>query len=319
MRALIVALLLGLAGLVHADGFGLIVNGDPSINGATQTGVTAWLTGHAFQMSPSPLSADGTLTLSNCLALTDMNCARGVVEARASVTSLVAIVTQVATVRGHRTIQLSAYWIAKARDVVSVQRTCDACTDALLAQTIGALMADLARLTPAMHGHVKVTSTPPGVLVAIDDITAGITPFVHEVTAGPHDVTLTRDGAVLAKRHVAVAPGTTADLDVPVAAAAAKQPAVDAIPQHRSRAVPATMLVLGVAAIATGAVMYAIGGPTGDHKTYLDLRTPGIGVGAGGGALALLGVILLLHGGSSTTPTVAIGPGGAVAGFSRSF
>ena len=318
MRAFVLAVALAFPRIVAADGFGVVVSGDASITAATETAVTAWLTAHAFQISPSPLSTDGVLTLNNCLALTDMNCARGVVEARASVTSLIAIVTQVAGARTHRNVQLSAYWITKAHDVVSVQRTCDACTDALLPQTIEALMTDLARLTPAMRGHIKVVSTPPGVLVTIDDVTVGVTPAEHEVTAGPHDVALSRDGTVLAKRHVDVAPGSTASLTVPVApvAVAATSPVA-----HHSRALPVAILVVGLASVGGGLAMYKYGGPTGDNFEYRDLRTPGIGVAVGGGALALLGVILVARGGgeSRSTPTVAIASGGVVAGWSRSF
>jgi hypothetical protein len=166
-----------------------------------------------------------------------------------------------------------------------------------------------------MRGRVKIHSTPPGVLAYLDDNAVGVTPIAREVTAGPHEVRLDRDNAVLAKRHVDVAPGKTTDVDIAVPAAAPRMIVV-----HRSRAVPAALLILGGAAIATGAVMYAVGGPTGDSYDYRNLRTPGIGVAAGGGAFALLGAILMFRGGTTQTPAVAIAPGGGVvAGWARTF
>jgi hypothetical protein len=65
--------------------------------------------------------------------------------------------------------------------------------------------------------------------------------------------------------------------------------------------------------------MYVKGGPTGDSFYYRNFRTPGIGVMAGGGACAILGTILMLRGGTTQTPVVAIARDGVFAGWARSF
>jgi len=316
MRTLVLVMVLALPRLARADssiGVDVVVSGDPAINAATQAAVTSWLAKRSFELAPLALSADGVTTLTNCLLVTELKCARAVVEKRASSAHVVAVLTMISGSGPHRTIQFSAFWISKARDVVSVQRTCEGCSDARLPPTIDALMSDLAQLAPATRGKVKIATDPPGVTVSIDDSAVGVTPVEHEVPSGPHDISLSRDGVVLGTRHVDVAPGATAALDLHVTSGV--------IVHHRSRVVPGAILAVGLAAIGGGIAMYELGGPSGKSYDYRDLRTPGIGVAAGGGALAVLGAVLLARGGTTTAarPTIALVPGGATVGWARSF
>src|SRR5439155_21259677 len=142
------------------------VTGNEKTRAVLETEISGWLKERKFAVSNDALNKDGVLTLSNCIAISDMACARGVVEARASVDNIVVIAMQGSGTgpKKQRDQQLSAYWIAKNHDVVSLQRMCNKCTDEVLLTTIETLMVDLARLVPSMVGKVKITSTPPGLL-----------------------------------------------------------------------------------------------------------------------------------------------------------
>lgn len=284
---------------------GVVVSGDEAVHSTGVTEVETWLSKRNFAISTGSLDQDGTLTLANCLAVADLACARGVVEKRSKSDSVVIIIANASGPKKKRDIQLSAYWITKNHDVVSLQKMCNHCTKDVLPTTLDALMSDLSRLVPAMTGKVNVTSVPPGLLATIDNEAIGVTPIVHDVTPGPHKVSVTRDGQVVEERNVTVTVGETADVAI-VAPEKPKPKVKTQVIVRKSRVVPAVMLGVGLAAIATGAVMYEVGVPTGDKPTYTDYRTPGYGVIGGGAAIAVVGTILFLRGGTTLGPTVGM-------------
>jgi hypothetical protein len=248
------------------------------------------------------------------MAMADMACARGVIEKRSGSTIVVVIVAQASGSKTRREVQLSAYWITKKHDVVSLQRMCNHCKDDALPKTVDELMSDLSKLVPAMTAKVEISSTPPGLLALVDGQAAGMTPIEHEVTPGPHEVALARNGKILEKRSVTIGAGDSTRVSF---VAPIEKPQLVVI--HHSRTLPAIMLGLGVAAGAAGSVMIVKGGPTGESMYYRNYRTPGIGIAAGGGALALAGVILLLRGDSKEMPVATVTRDGAVVGWARSF
>ncbi|MGE5181275.1 MAG: PEGA domain-containing protein [Acidobacteriota bacterium] len=295
---------------------GVVVPGTEAIHSKTQAAVIAWLGKQKIDIAPTPLDKDGLLTLSNCLAIADMACARGVVEKRASADSVVVIVAQTAGPKKKRDLQLSAYWITKQHDVVSLQRMCSHCTDDVLPTTIDGLMIDLSHLVPAMTGRIMVASKPSGLLAMVDNDAIGMTPVTHDLTPGKHHVEISRDGKIVETRDVTVSAGKTTEVVIDAPA----PPPPQVIDEHRSRAVPAVMIGVGVAGIATGAVMYAIGGPTGDQMFYTDRRTPGYYVAGAGAGVAVIGAIWFLVGGSSSsTPTVGLAPGHGYVGWAGRF
>jgi hypothetical protein len=177
---------------------GVVVGGADAIRTQTESAIGSWLTAHTLTMAPSPLGKDGVKTLINCLVLSDMHCARNVVEARGTTSNIIGILEEVTGKGEKRSVQLSAYWIAKRHDVVSLQRTCDACTDAVLKKTVDAMTADLAHLAPTMTSRIHITSTPAGLAASIDNLAIGVTPADREVPFGPHTVTVSRDGKIVA-------------------------------------------------------------------------------------------------------------------------
>ena len=294
---------------------GVVVTGDDTVQTSAEHVVGDWLGKHDFAIAKTPLDPDGAITLANCLAMADMACARGVIEKRSSADSVVVIVAQASGKKAQRDLQLSAYWITKNRDVVSLQRTCNHCKDDVLPKTLEDLMSDLSRLVPAATGKVEVASKPPGLIVMIDNDTVGITPVSHDAMSGPHEITVSRDGKVIEKKSVTVVAGQTAHLDVVAPPEPPKMMVV-----HHSKLVPSIVLGVGIAGIATGIVMYEKGGPSGKSMYYTDYKTPGPYVAAAGGALAITGAALLLfRSGTTEVPVVAATRGGALIGWSGRF
>jgi hypothetical protein len=322
VRVLLTLLLLVAVGATAAaeTRVGVVVSGDDGIRKQTDTFVSEWLMRHTLVVAHTPLSKDGINTLANCLVVSDMSCARMVVEARATAPSVVAFVEVVANKR-ERTIQLSAYWISKRHDVVSLQRTCDHCADEVLDRTLDAMMVDLARLAPTMTGQVRVTSDPPGLNATIDNQPIGVTPVVHVATFGSHTIALSRNGRVVGERKVEVVPDTTVDAAVtvqpdPVVVAPPPPPLV--VVARPSRVLPVVLVSIGVVGMATGSVLYATAGPTGKNYTYRDTKPPGLGIALGGAAIAIMGAVLFTRGGGSR-PDVAMTSTGASIGWAGTF
>jgi hypothetical protein len=297
---------------------GVVVGGADAIHAQTESAITAWLDQHELAVAPSPLGKDGQTTLINCLVISDMGCARGVVEKRGAASNVIGILEVVTGKLDKRSIQLSAYWIAKRHDVVSLQRTCDACSDVVLAKTIETMMMELARMAPTMTGKIHVTSKPEGLAAMVDGKVFGVTPVDHDVAFGQHTISVSRDGHVVGEKQVEVGPDTKVDVDVPVHEDKPLTIIRPIVVEHRSRKVPIVMIGVGVAAVITGAALYATGNPTGQNYNYYDTKPAGIATMAGGGAVALIGTILLFRH-SSSRPDVAIKSDGAVVGWAGRF
>ena len=315
---LIALALIALTSIARADtSASVVVTGDDSVKKQVRDVAEAWFAAHELEVTKAPLNKDGLNTLMNCLVMADMTCARGVVEARAKVTNVIVIAGQASGKQERRSIQLAAYWIAKQREVVSVQRTCDACSDEVFTDTLHAVLDDLAKHAPTMNGTLHVTSVPPGLAVTIDSEAAGKTPFDRAVSFGPHIVSIVRKGRVVAQKKVMV--GAAASVDVPITVPD-DPPPIKIVERHSSRAVPVVLLTVGIAAGVTGGVLYKYGGPTGESYTYRNMRPAGIATGISGGVAIIVGTVWLLRGGSTTSrPEVSVSSSTATVGWARSF
>jgi hypothetical protein len=298
----------------------VVVSGDEEIAQRTHDVIDGWFQNHGLLVEELPLPKDGLKTLLNCLVLSDMTCARGVVEKRGRANNIIGITEQSSGKGQKRSVQLSAYWIAKEHEVVSLQRLCDGCSDAVLADTLVAMIDDLAKLAPTMGGTIHVTSTPSGMKATVDNDAAGRTPFERPVSFGPHVISIQRDGRVVAQKKIDIKPAAT--LDVPIEVPDDPEPEVKVrFVEHRSsRAAPIVVLTVGLAAAVTGVVLYETGGPTGDSYTYRNLRPAGIATGISGGVAIAIGAVWLLKGGSRTSrPEVSLTDTNATIGWARSF
>lgn len=300
---------------------GVVVSGPEEIARKTKDVAEAWFKANDLPVTDNPLSKDGLKTLINCFVLSDMTCARGVVEARAKAANLVGFTEQVSGKGDKRTVQLSAYWIAKNHEAVSLLRTCDGCTDQVLAKTLDSMLDDLAKLAPTMVGTIHVTTLPAGLHASVDgDTTNETTPFDREVTYGSHLIAVMRDGRVVAQEKVEVKPGATLDVPIEVPAEPKGRQTIKIVQGGSSRAAPVVLLTVGLAAALTGGVLYWYGGPTGASYTYRNMRPAGIATGVSGGVAIIVGVVWLAKGGSKTShPEVSITPTETTIGWARSF
>lgn len=300
----------------------VVVSGPEGIATHTRDVVETWFASNKLTINKSPLPKDALKTLLNCFVLADMSCARGVVEARAKASNIIGITEQVSGKKDKRSVQLGAYWIAKEHEVVSVQRTCDACTDEVLEKMLISMLGDLAELAPTMAGTIHVTSTPSGLKATIDGETDAKlkTPFDQKLSFGTHMISVMRDGRVVAQKKVDITPG--ADLDVPIEVREEPKPkqTIKIVERRSSRAVPVVLLTVGVAACVTGGVLYKYGGPTGDAYTYRNMRPAALATGISGGVAVVVGTVWLLRGGSKTShPEVSITPTETTVGWARTF
>jgi hypothetical protein len=301
----------------------VVVSGPEEIAHKTKDVAEAWFKSNDLAVTQSPLSKDGLKTLINCFVLSDMTCARGVVEARSKASNVVGFTEQVSGKGDKRTVQLSAYWIAKEHEAVSLLRTCDKCSDEQLEKTLDSMLDDLAKLAPTMVGTIHVTTLPSGLHASVDGDTDvdETTPFDREVSYGSHVVAIMRDGRVVAQKKVDVKPASTIDVPIEIPEEPKGKPAqIKFVERGTSRAVPVVLLTVGIAAALTGGVLYWYGGPTGASYTYRNMQPAGIATGVSGGVAIIVGVAWLARGGSkSSRPEVSVTPTQTTIGWARSF
>jgi hypothetical protein len=321
---LVLLVLIALTSVARADStsVAVVVNAPESVQQKTRDVIVNWFDTHGLAVEQLPFPKDALKTFLDCLVLADMTCARGVLEKRGRSNNIVGITELVSGKGDKRSVQLSAYWIAKEQEVVSLQRTCDACTDAVLADALVTMIDDLVTRTPAMRGTIRVTSEPPNMKVMIDNEAAGSTPLDRPVSFGQHVVSIMRDDRVVAQKKINVKPG--ASLDVPITVPDEPEGETITIVEHRSgsRAVPIVLLTVGVAAAVTGIVLYQTGGPTGESFTYRNMRPAGIATGISGVVAMAVGGVWLLrtrNAESSSAPNVSITSTSATIGWARSF
>ena len=118
-----------------APSVGVVVTGDPALQGKVRAQVTSWIQQHGFTVAAKPLAPDALKTLTNCFVIEDMGCARGVVEHQATADYVVFVRAELVGGKHSREANLVAYWFLKDRDAVVDKRNCKPCTGAVLAQT----------------------------------------------------------------------------------------------------------------------------------------------------------------------------------------
>ena len=299
--------LFALCGLARADGpTGLVVVGDANIKDTLYSTLSDWLTHHGRTVAADPLDHDGVLTLTNCVSLQDLACARKVVEARAKTEGLV--FAQVATTKEHA-VTVQVFWLVKGHEALAERRACEDCNADVLKGTVESIMTVLSPQAGSV-GRIKISTKPQGATVVLDHEVIGVAPIERDVAAGPHEIVLMNGTHEVGRRALTVHPTETAEVTIAVHA-----------PPGPSRVPGYLALGAGVAAIATGAVLY-VKSPTDDGSQlyYYNTKPWGIGVGIGGIALVATGFYLLHRShASDSVPVAAIGPNGGMIGWARAF
>jgi hypothetical protein len=305
LRALIVILALVVPSVAHANkSVGVLVTGDV-LKAPTQSQAEKWLREHDQKVVANALPPEAVKTLLDCFVIDDSKCSRGLVDARATTDSFVSIRIDVVS-KKDKDVRLTMDWFVKGRNPITARRTCEDCTENVLRTTIDAMLLDLAKSNPGFMGRIKVSSTPPGITVLLDNETIGVTPIERDVTAGAHKARLVRDGRMGAEKSVKVEAGSLSDivLEAPPAGGIVEPPP----PTKRSRVLPATMFFVGVAGMGAAAWMIFAphDRPSQDEFDETDWKTNGYIVGGISAVVAITGGAWFLATKSSSGPTVGV-------------
>lgn len=208
--------------------------------------------------------------------------------------------------------------------VASAEPLCELCglaeVEALIEDTAGTLASRIDSLASA-NAVILFRSMPPGATLMLDGVDAGAMPVSREVAPGAHQAEAVLDGHVSQRRSFEAEAGVDETIRFEL-------PAVPRDPKVLRRLGWAS-LGLGVAAVASGAVLIAIDeNPitsrcSGDNvnsvgvcKFRRDTLAGGIALVASGGAAIVAGtVIAIVTRKRKKTPRTAVAPGGLALRF----
>ncbi len=314
MRSLLVVALL--VSTARADSVGLVVAGEPAIQPRVAAQVKDWLEQHGYAFEAAPFDGDAQKTFLNCFVVEDVACARGTFDKRSKTDSVVFVRIELTGGDQHE-MSLTGNWIVKDHDVFAEKRWCRKCDDAALHETVEQLMSSLASTTGVGKARLEVHSKPEGAIVALDGVQIGVAPIAHDVTPGPHQITLKRGERVIGSKMVKVEPGATVETTVPIVVAA-----------EPSRWPPAKIAIVGlgaggaVALIAGGVFFYygSKGGPDAPLVYPDATRNGAICTVVGAGAIIAAGLLLWPHRDQFFgAPTASLGNGSATLGWAGHF
>ena len=248
------------------------------------------------------------------MVIDDEGCARGIVDARAKTDSVVFAEVRAPRTRSSTATTLIVYWLVKDKEPVGMRRACESCNADSLKSTLDEVLKTVVGVSELARGVLTLTSRPPGLTVILDNENIGITPLEREVAAGQHTIVLMSRGRKVAERTLKIQSEVTAEITM-----TATVPNDDA--SHRSRVVPGLVLAVGGVAIATGAVLYFTSDvDDGTKPRYYDNKPVGIGVAAGGAALAAIGTYLWFRtGATDSAPIATLDRHGGTVGWARAF
>ena len=325
VRALSIGLLVALVFTSRAagaaPGIGVVVAGEPTLQGKVRAQAGVWIQRHGYALVARPMSADGTKTLSNCFVIEDTSCARGVFEKQAQADYLVFL--RVELVPGkERDVDLTAYWFIKDRDVVADKRACKPCGNAALNQQVTELLTSLFAATGLSKARVRI-GTPPGLVVMLDGANIGLTPLEEDVPPGTHAVALVRDGKEVGSTSVDLKAGDVTDVVVPIKSSepVAPPPPPGREPEGHAPLAAKLTVVAGAGTILVGGVFLFYGQKNGpdDPFIYPDATKAGVIVASVGGAVLVTGLVWMWRGSSTNGPTASIGSGGTMIGWAGRF
>jgi hypothetical protein len=315
---LVLGALLALAAPARAGSdVGVVVAGETWMQPQLTAQMEAWLSQRGRTIVSAALSPEQLNSLGDCFVMGDPACARTLIEKSAAPTAvLYARVDAKANGSEAPDLTLTAYWFDKGHDPVGDRATCARCTDATLRSTADDLLKKL--VGGSDPGHVHLKSAPPGATITIDGQPIGITPLDWDLPPGKHSIQMAKTGHLPGARDIVVVSNKS---DLVVLTLPAVEGAEDDRPGGPSRILPLSLMIGGGAALVTGAALIVFS-PKADGKEqyYYPTWKPGIGVAAGGAAVAAVGAWLWFRSsGASSTPTAAITRDAAYVGWLGQF
>ncbi len=183
--------------------------------------------------------------------------------------------------------------------LAQVNQRCDVCSFKDLEEAIGRAAAQLhkqALVYLSTRSQLKVSSTPPGADVLVDDLLIGQTPLSHVATPGLHSLEVAFRGRGGQKQEIALAPGKTRIVHVDLGRFAPPVVASEPAPRRIPRWLIWTTLGAGAALCGAGAGLWAIDGrETSDPRYLHDTRSAGVAlVSVGASTLATSALLYFL-------------------------
>lgn len=299
------------ASSARADGVGVVVTGDATIQPQLAAQIEDWLRQRGHQLVAAPLRPDALGTLIDCFVIEDLACARKVVETEAQSPRLIFVKSELVATGTTRDITLTAYAFSRGEEPMAARRTCSACTPDTIRSTIDEVMITIAGKERVDVGTLELRVRPPTAQIRIDgkDGAAGAS-----LPVGDHVIEVSAPGYAADRRTVTIKGGDKIALSI------------DLVAERTRSKLPLVGAGVGVALAATGvALIVTSEEDTGEKPEYRDTR-------AGGIALVGVGVVAIgvcawwyLRGedapdsAPTSTPSVAVVPGGATLGWAGAF
>jgi hypothetical protein len=313
LRLVPLLLVAALATRASAGSVGIVVTGDAKLQATLAKQLEGWLRSHGHTIGTG-LPPDATSSLLNCMVIDDETCARGIVDARAGTDSVVFGEVRAPRTKSSNATTLIVYWLVKGKPPVGMRRACEDCNEDLLASTLGDMLNTVVGASELSRGRLVLDSKPRGLTVMLDNEAVGLTPVERELPTGSHTIVLMSRGRKVGERTLKIQPEVTAEITM-----TATMPKDE--PHGPSRVVPGVALAVGGAAVVAGAILYVTSDTDDGSKfEYYDNRPVGIGVAAGGLAVAAVGTYLWIRAGArDSAPVVAVDHHGGFVGWSRAF
>jgi hypothetical protein len=307
-RFLVALVALALGAEAHAaPAAGVIVTGEPTLQGAIQAHAGKWLSEHGFGLVEAPLG-DRARSLVDCLVIEDLGCAKKVFEYEAKSDVLFIRVDLVASSET-RELALTGHWFTKGAMPTAEKRACKGCDDGALRVAVGRLLDALIKVerkrVPAARGGSRLA--PALAIGAGAGLLAGGAAYLYYGRlSGPDDPYRYPDAT---KIGVAL----TATGAVALVGGALWWRRVRPV-ERGSRWAPIALVAGGVAALGGGAVAlrYAAKRGVDEPFVYPSAVELGAPLAIAGGSALVAGTLLWL----SRAPVHAtVTPDGAIVGW----
>jgi hypothetical protein len=300
-------------------------NAEERDRAAVTAGVTAATRVAGWQLPGKPLSKKEAAGLLRCLDPGEpWGCIPGTIDAQGIHQALVVAAEKRQSDDGSPMVVLTAKLIVtRPRALVIHQRFCEHCTDDKLTQASTELTQQLVQELAVRMGRtvLEVKSTPVGARITLDGEPIGATNTTFNTYPGSHVVIIEKPGYLTQTIPIQAEEGKTAEVSVTLHESDTGPKPTTKPPPEPSRVVPLTLIGAGGAAVVTAGVLVYLGRQDGPDDKYQHTHATTLGVVTGlvGVAAIGAGVYLWWRGPSTSAPTAAAVPGGAVVGWTRSF
>lgn len=283
------ALAMLVAGPAHAERIGVAVAGEPSKRAAVVEALADALRERGHSADGAAFPAGVTQKLAECFVAGDEACARSIVSA-AAVRTLFVMVEVDALPNGADAVSLSGWSLGPDGTTTKTERrVCSPCKLSTMPGTV-AQLADALLLDKSLEGRVRVTTTPSGATVYVDETPIGSAPIEYALVAGSHRVGA-EWGTLRSDRPVDVRIGEVTDVDFVRPEAA----------RNVGKISPLTWGLIGIGGglLGGGAALFFMdedapspGRPQSSH--YSDTAALGLGVAAAGAGVFGYGMYRLV-------------------------